>query len=97
MRWGHDLGDLSGVAYSLRLRTVPLRNLGANMSPETAFEVMSGLETLGRRMERHCANAKKAAEYLLDHELVELLIGLPNKFKMFYGQQRMPSTFYHCY
>ena len=71
MRWGHDLGDLSGVAYSLRLRTVPLRNLGANMSPETAFEVMSGLETLGLRMERHCANAKKAAEYLSDHDLVE--------------------------
>ena len=71
MRWGHDLGDLSSVAYSLRLRTVPLRNLGANMSPETAFEVMSGLETLGLRMDRHCENAIKAAEYLSDHELVE--------------------------
>jgi len=71
MRWGHDLGDLSNVAYSLRLRTVPLRNLGANMSPETAFEVMSGLETLGLRMDRHCENAIKAAEYLSDHELVE--------------------------
>ena len=69
MRWGHDLGDLSSVAYSLRLRTVPLRNLGANMSPETA-EVMSGLETLGLRMDRHCENAIKAAEYLSDHELL---------------------------
>ena len=71
MRWGHDLGDLGSVAYSLRLRTVPLRNLGANMSPDTAFEVMSGLETLGLRMERHCENAKKAAEFLSDHDLVE--------------------------
>ena len=71
MRWGHDLVDLSSVAYSLRLRTVPLRNLGANMSPETAFEVMSGLETLGLRMDRHCENAIKAAEYLSEHELVE--------------------------
>ncbi|MDC3103197.1 O-acetylhomoserine aminocarboxypropyltransferase/cysteine synthase [Acidimicrobiaceae bacterium] len=71
MRWGHDLGDLSNVAYSLRLRTVPLRNLGASMSPETAFEVMSGLETLSLRMDRHCENAIKAAEYLSDHELVE--------------------------
>ena len=71
MRWGHDLGDLGNVAYSLRLRTVPLRNLGANMSPDTAFEVMSGLETLGLRMERHCENAIKAAEYLSSHDLVE--------------------------
>ena len=71
MRWGHDLGDLNSVAYSLRLRTVPLRNLGANMSPDTAFEVMSGLETLGLRMQRHCENAKKAAEFLSQHELVE--------------------------
>ena len=71
MRWGHDLGDLSNVAYSLRLRTVPLRYLGASMSPETAFEVMSGLETLSLRMDRHCENAIKAAEYLSNHELVE--------------------------
>ena len=71
MRWGHDLGDLGNVAYSLRLRTVPLRNLGANMSPDTAFEVMSGLETLSLRMERHCSNAKKAAEFLSNHDLVE--------------------------
>ncbi|MCH1525265.1 MAG: O-acetylhomoserine aminocarboxypropyltransferase/cysteine synthase [Candidatus Actinomarina sp.] len=71
MRWGHDLGDLGNVAYSLRLRTVPLRNLGANMSPDTAFEVMSGLETLSLRMERHCSNAKKAAEFLSNHESVE--------------------------
>ena len=71
MRWGHDLGDLGNVAYSLRLRTVPLRNLGANMSPDTAFEVMSGLETLSLRMEKHCSNAKKAAEFLSTHESVE--------------------------
>ena len=71
MRWGHDLGELGNVAYSLRLRTVPLRNLGANMSPDTAFEVMSGLETLALRMERHCENAKQAADYLDKHDLVE--------------------------
>ena len=71
MRWGHDLGELGNVAYSLRLRTVPLRNLGANMSPDTAFEVMSGLETLALRMERHCENAKMAADYLDNHDLVE--------------------------
>ena len=71
MRWGHDLGDLGNVAYSLRLRTVPLRNLGANMSPDTAFEVMSRIETLSLRMEKHCSNAKKAAEFLSSHKSVE--------------------------
>ena len=71
MRWGHDLGERGNVAYSLRLRTVPLRNLGANMSPDTAFEVMSGLETLALRMERHCENAKQAADYLDKHDVVE--------------------------
>ena len=47
--------------------TVPLRNVGdANMSPDTAFEVMSGLETLGLRMERHCENAIKVKTFIED-------------------------------
>ena len=71
MRWGHDLGDLETMAYTLRMRTVPLRNLGANMSPDTAWQVLQGLETLGLRMERHSHNALKVAEYLSKNKLVE--------------------------
>jgi O-acetylhomoserine (thiol)-lyase len=71
MRWGHDLGDLATIAYTLRMRTVPLRNLGANMSPDTAWQVLQGLETLGLRMERHSQNALKVAEYLSEHKLVD--------------------------
>ena len=71
MRWGHDLGDLETMAYTLRMRTVPLRNLGANMSPDTAWQVLQGLETLGLRMERHSQNALKVAEYLSENKLVE--------------------------
>ena len=71
MRWGHDLGDLETMAYTLRMRTVPLRNLGANMSPDTAWQVLQGLETLGLRMERHSHNALKVAEYLSENKLVE--------------------------
>jgi len=71
MRWGHDLGDLETIAYTLRMRTVPLRNLGANMSPDTAWQVLQGLETLGLRMERHSQNALKVAEYLSENKLVD--------------------------
>lgn len=71
MRWGHDLGDLKTIAYTLRMRTVPLRNLGANMSPDTAWQVLQGLETLGLRMERHSQNALKVAEYLSENKLVD--------------------------
>ena len=71
MRWGHDLGDLSQIAYTLRMRTVPLRNLGANMAPDTAWQVLQGMETLGLRMERHSQNALVTAEYLSENKLVD--------------------------
>ena len=71
MRWGHDLGDLSQIAYTLRMRTVPLRNLGANMAPDTAWQVLQGMETLGLRMERHSQNALATAEYLSENKLVD--------------------------
>ena len=72
MRWAHDLpAALAPVAYALRLRTVPLRNLGANTSPDNAWIFIQGVETLPLRMERHSANALKAAEYLSRHPRVE--------------------------
>jgi O-acetylhomoserine (thiol)-lyase len=50
---------------------VPLRNTGAALSPNSAFLVMQGLETLGLRMERHCSNAETVANFLKDHSQVE--------------------------
>ena len=46
---------------------VPLRNLGACISPDNAWMFLQGLETLHLRMERHCENAQKVAEYLKRH------------------------------
>ena len=46
------------------------RDLGAIQSPQNAFLLNMGLETLHLRMPRHCENAKKAAEYLMNHEKV---------------------------
>ena len=52
-------------------RVVPLRETGACLSPNNAYIIMLGLESLGVRMERHCENALALAKYLEKHERVE--------------------------
>lgn len=71
---------LGPAAYIGRARTVPLRNTGAALSPFNAFLLLQGIETLALRMERHCDNAIKVAEYLLAHDKVESVhfAGLPS-------------------
>jgi len=58
------------AAFIGRCRVVPLRNTGAAISPLNAFQILQGLETLCLRMERHCENAEKLAEYLSKHDKV---------------------------
>lgn len=71
LRWAHDLPPaLAPIAFALRLRTVPLRNLGACLSPDNAWIFLQGLETLHLRMPRHSENALKVAQHLADHEQV---------------------------
>lgn len=62
---------LGPAAYIGRARVVPLRNMGAAISPTNAFNILQGLETLGLRIERHCENAQKIAEWLQKHPKVE--------------------------
>jgi len=72
LRWGHDLPDmLAPLAYILRMRTVPLRNLGACIAPDNAWIGLQGIETLPLRMERHCENALAVAKHLKAHDAVE--------------------------
>lgn len=71
LRFGKDLGDLQQLAYILRMRLVPLRNLGACISPDNSWLFIQGLETLALRMERHCENALKVAKFLDNHPEVE--------------------------
>tara|TARA_B110000438_G_scaffold295376_1_gene338286 strand:+ start:256 stop:1533 length:1278 start_codon:yes stop_codon:yes gene_type:complete len=71
LRWGHDLPEmLAPLAYILRMRTVPLRNLGACISPDNSWMFLQGIETLPLRMDRHCENALKVAEHLQNHDSV---------------------------
>jgi O-acetylhomoserine (thiol)-lyase len=62
---------LGPAAYIGRARTVPLRNTGSALSPFNAFQIMQGIETLPLRMERHCSNAQRVAEFLQEHKAVE--------------------------
>ena len=72
LRWGHDLPEpLAPLAFILRMRTVPLRNLGACIAPDNSWMFLQGIETLALRMERHCANALAVARHLADHPQVE--------------------------
>ncbi len=70
IRYAHDLGDSNPIAFIMRMRLVPLRNLGACISPDNAWLFLQGLETLHLRMERHCENALKTAKYLQTHPKV---------------------------
>ena len=71
LRYAIDLPEpLRPLAYALRLRLVPLRNLGAAISPDNSWIFLQGLETLPLRIQRHSENAAKVAEYLEGHEKV---------------------------
>lgn len=80
VRYAQDLGDLNPIAYILRMRLVPLRNLGAAISPDNAWIFLQGLETLALRMERHSENALAVAEFLSGHKKVDWVRypGLPS-------------------
>ncbi len=65
--------------FSMKARAVALRDLGPALSPTNAFHILTGIETLPLRMERHVANALAVATYLADHPSVAWVsyAGLP--------------------
>ncbi|KVT53891.1 O-acetylhomoserine aminocarboxypropyltransferase [Burkholderia ubonensis] len=68
------------AAYIGRARVVPLRNMGAAISPFNAFQILQGIETLALRIERISDNTLKIAQHLARHENVEWVsyAGLPD-------------------
>jgi len=80
LRFAHDLGADNPLAFIVRMRQVPLRNLGACIAPDNAWLFLQGLETLPLRMARHCENALAVAEFLKSHAGVEWVRypGLPD-------------------
>lgn len=57
-------------AFAIACRVLGLRDLGPALSPFNAFLIITGIETLPLRMQRHCDNALKVAEFLQDHPAV---------------------------
>lgn len=71
LRWGHDLpAALAPLAFKLKAMTGPLRNLGGCLSPDNAWMLLQGVETLSLRMDRHCENSLAVAQYLQHHPKV---------------------------
>ena len=71
---------LGPAAYIGRARVVPLRNMGAAISPMNAFLILQGIETLALRMDRICDNALGIARHLRAHPKVKWVnyAGLPD-------------------
>ncbi len=80
-------------AYITKATVQLMRDLGSIPSPQNAFLLNIGLETLHLRMERHCENAVKAAAYLEEHEKVAWVSYPGLKSSKYYelGQKYMPK------
>jgi O-acetylhomoserine (thiol)-lyase len=59
------------AAFILRARREGLRDFGACMSPQNAFQILQGVETLGLRMQRHVDNTRRVVAFVKDHPAVE--------------------------
>lgn len=83
--------DVGAAAFITRARVVPLRNMGAALAPQSAWNLLQGLETLALRMERICENTQKVAEYLHNHPQVAWVnyAGLPSHKDHGLAQQYM--------
>lgn len=67
-------------AFAIACRVLGLRDLGPALSPFNSFLIMTGIETLPLRMQRHCDNARAVAEWLSQHPAVSKVnyAGLPD-------------------
>lgn len=63
--------DTANAAFATRLRVQLLRDFGPTLSPDAAFQLIQGLETIHLRVPRHNENAQKVAEYLRQNDQVE--------------------------
>ena len=80
-------------AYITKATVQLMRDLGSVQSPNEAFLLNVGLESLHLRMQRHCENAKKVAEYLENHPKIKWVkcAMLPNDSQYALAQKYMPN------
>ena len=77
VKFHETFGDF---AFTMRARMEVLRVYGATLSPFSAWQILQGTESLHVRMERHCSNARKVAQFLKSHARVSWVNypGLPD-------------------
>ncbi|VAV86376.1 O-acetylhomoserine sulfhydrylase / O-succinylhomoserine sulfhydrylase [hydrothermal vent metagenome] len=59
------------IAFAITCRVLGLRDLGPAISPTNSFNILTGMETLSLRMDRHCSNAMAVAQWLQGHDAVD--------------------------
>lgn len=67
IKFSETFGDFG---YAMKVKADSLRDLGCSLSPQNAFNILNGLETLHLRMQEHVKNAKAVAEFLESHPKV---------------------------
>lgn len=89
VRFYETFGDF---AFVMKVRTETLRDTGACISPFNSFLLLQGLETLSLRMERHCTNALRVAQFLQEHPAVSWVryAGLANDPSHELAQRYLP-------
>ncbi len=77
LKFHETFGNLAFTFFGI---AVTLRDIGMCQAPHNAFDTLIGIETLSLRMEKHCANALKVAEFLENHPAVDYVTyaGLPS-------------------
>jgi O-acetylhomoserine (thiol)-lyase len=88
------IGEVFGnFAFAIACRVLGLRDLGPAISPTNSFNILTGIETLSLRMQRHCDNAIKVAEFLSNHPKVAWVsyAGLPGDRYHQLQQKYMPK------
>jgi O-acetylhomoserine (thiol)-lyase len=90
LRFWENFGE---YAFCTKLRVEQLRDMGAAMSPFSAFLLLSGLETLALRMDVHVANAARVAAWLEEHPAVSWVryAGLPSSPSHELAKRYMPK------
>ena len=68
--------ELTGanIPFAVRARVCLLRDLGSACSPDNAFAIIQGLETVALRMKQHCVNAEQVVDFLKKHKEVAKVI-----------------------
>jgi O-acetylhomoserine (thiol)-lyase len=89
---GHPKAVAPGIAFTTKIRTGLLRDIGAALAPMNAFLLLQGAESLPLRAARHCENARALAQWLEKHPKVEWVAyaGLPSHGDYARAKKLMP-------